>query len=117
MRPASEITGRGADTRRFVVGLSGAVARSNTTPTKNTRRPSQSRRWRARRCYARVLYHDTGATLDDLREAVTTLEEIEPIARRVFGGAYPITVEIEGGLRESRAVLRFREASGGKTTN
>ena len=43
MRPASASTGRGADTRRFVVGLSGAVARNNTTPTKNTRRPSRSR--------------------------------------------------------------------------
>ena len=43
MRPASASTGRGADTRRFVVGLSGAVARNNTTPTKNTKRPSRSR--------------------------------------------------------------------------
>ena len=32
---------------------------------------------------------DTGATLDDLREAVTTLEELERTARRVFGGAHP----------------------------
>ena len=32
-----------------------------------------------------ALYEDPDATLDDLREAVTTLEEIEPTARRVFG--------------------------------
>ena len=62
-----------------------------------------------RRNYAMVLYKDAGATLDDLREAVTTLEEIEPTARRVFGGAHPITVGIEGFLRNAQAALRARE--------
>jgi hypothetical protein len=59
--------------------------------------------------YARALYFDTGATLDGLREAVTTLEEIERIVRRVFGGAHPLTVDIGGTLREARAALRARE--------
>ena len=45
--------------------------------------------------------------IDDLREAVTTLEELERITRRVFGGAYPITVEIKDDLRDARAVLRL----------
>ena len=58
-----------------------------------------------------MLHFDTGATLDDLRDAVTTLEEIEPIARRVLGGAHPTTVGIERRLREARAALRAREAS------
>ena len=57
----------------------------------------------------RALYTDDGATLDDLREAVTTLEEIEPIARRVFGGAHPLVAHIEGALRDARAVLRARK--------
>ena len=39
--------------------------------------------------YARTLYMDAGATLDDLREAVTTLEDTERTARRVLGGAQP----------------------------
>ena len=52
---------------------------------------------------------DAGATLDDLREAVTTLEEIEPTARRVFGGSHPLTLDIEGELRNARAALRARE--------
>jgi len=55
--------------------------------------------------YARALYEDDGATLDDLREAVTTLEEIERTARRVFGGAHPLTVDIENRLRESRGTF------------
>ena len=60
--------------------------------------------------YAEALYKDDGATLDDLREAVTTLEETERTARRVFGGAHPLTTGIEGDLRNSRAALRAREA-------
>ena len=59
--------------------------------------------------YAEALYEDEGATLDELREAVTTLEEIERTARRVLGGAHPVTTEIEGELRNVRAALRARE--------
>ena len=69
-----------------------------------------------RKMYAASLCVNPDATLDDTREAIKTLEEIQPIARRVLGGAHPLTKRIEGGLRESRAVLRFREASI-KTTN
>ena len=43
---------------------------------------------------------DDGATLDDLREAVTTLEETERTARRVLGGAHP---------RRCRRITRTRE--------
>ena len=56
-----------------------------------------------------VLYRDPAATLDDLREAVTTLTEIEQTARRVLGGAHPTTEGIEAALREARASLRARE--------
>ena len=56
-----------------------------------------------------ALYEDPDATLDDLREAVTTLEEIEPTARRVFGGAHPLTKTIVETLRDARAALRARE--------
>ena len=53
---------------------------------------------------------DKGAgILDHLREAVTTLEETERIARRVLGGAHPDTAAIEGNLRNARTMLRARE--------
>jgi len=52
---------------------------------------------------------DANAPLDDLREAVTTLEETERIARRVLGGAHPVLVDNERRLRMSRAALRVRE--------
>ena len=60
--------------------------------------------------YATALYLDTGATLDDLREAVKTLEEIEPIARRVLGSAHPDATGIGKSLRNARAALGAREA-------
>ena len=55
----------------------------------------------------------TDATLDDLREAVSTLEETEPVARRVLGNSHPTVQSIEFGLRVSRAALRARETPGG----
>ena len=63
-----------------------------------------------RSLYGGTLYIDPGATLDDLREAVSTLEETERIARRVFGGAHPLVRETEDFLRKSRRALSDREA-------
>ena len=62
-----------------------------------------------RKISAVVLCNDPDATLDDLREAATTLEDTARIARRVLGGAHPTTVGIEKSLREARAALRARE--------
>ena len=62
-----------------------------------------------RSMYAKTLYRDTSATLDDLREAVATNEEIERIARRVLGSVHPTTSMMEKSLREAREVLRARE--------
>ena len=59
--------------------------------------------------YATALYQDDDATLDDLREAVTTLEDTDRITRRVFGSAHPHTTIIENELRNAQAVLRARE--------
>ena len=63
---------------------------------------------RMRWYYAGALYRDPCATLDDLREAVNTHEDVERIARRVLGGAHPYTAGIEHCLREARAVLHGR---------
>ena len=61
--------------------------------------------------YAIALYEDPDATLDDLREAVTTGEDSDRIARRVLGGAHPMTKAIGYLLRDARAALRARETS------
>jgi hypothetical protein len=59
--------------------------------------------------FAEALYEDPDATLDDIREAVTTLEDTERIARRVMGGAHPTTEGLGTCLRNARAVLRAHE--------
>ena len=64
-----------------------------------------------RKIYARALYKDPGATLDDLNEAVKTLEETARTARRVMGGSHPLAVAIEKSLLRSRAALRARGGS------
>ena len=71
----------------------------------DSHRITRTMRWN----YAKALWDDTGATLDDLREAVTMLEELERTARRVLGGAHPDTAEFEDELRKARAVLAVRE--------
>ena len=62
-----------------------------------------------RKIYAWALYKDDGATLENVREAVATIEDTERIARRVLGGAHPTTTGIEQELRNARAALRARE--------
>ena len=63
-----------------------------------------------RMIYAKALYEDPGATLDDLREAVTILEDADQTARRVLGGAHPLVRSIGRALREARTGLAFDEA-------
>ena len=53
---------------------------------------------------------DDVATLEDLREAMTTLEDAGQIARRVLGGTHPDVEAIESVLQRVRAALRAREA-------
>ena len=62
---------------------------------------SSTSRW----IYARALYEDPARTLDELHEAVTTLEDAERIARRVLGTAHPVTSGIERELQKCRAAL------------
>ena len=67
---------------------------------------------RMRALYAQALYKDPRASLDGLREAVKTLEDTDRIARRVFGGAHPLVLQVERALRDARTLLRAREAPG-----
>jgi hypothetical protein len=70
---------------------------------------SRSRTIGMRGNYARALYRDPNATLDDIREAVTILEEIAPTARRSLDGAHSLLSNILKSLRYARAALRARE--------
>ena len=70
---------------------------------------------KARWIYGQALYMDPDATLADLREAVTTLEETGRTARRVFGGTHPLTMDLADELRNARAALRARETPSPRT--
>ena len=63
-------------------------------------------RSKMRRIFAEALYKDPTATLDCVREAVTTLEELAGTARRLLGGAHPGAVGLEGSLRNAQAELQ-----------
>ena len=64
---------------------------------------------RMRWYFAVALYHNEGASLDDLREAATTLEDAARTARRVFGSAHPLTEAVAAYLQDAQAALRARE--------
>ena len=59
---------------------------------------------------AKALFEDPAATLDDLREAVTALDDLARDSRRVLGGAHPLTTAIEQDLSNARAALRAHSA-------
>ena len=102
-------------TRRAATHAENARARENPAarPERARRRPRNqdqhqqrcSAAARAKIIYARALYDDGDATLDDLREAVTTLEDTYRIARRVLGNAHPITEISEHSLEEAGLTL------------
>jgi hypothetical protein len=59
--------------------------------------------------YARALYLDPTAMLNDAREAVETLEDARRIVWRVLGCAHPLAAGIEYDLQVSQEALRARE--------
>ena len=60
---------------------------------------------RSRWVYALALGRNDGATLDDLREAVETLESVAPVWTRIFGEAHPDTPMVQGALANARKKL------------
>ena len=61
--------------------------------------------------YALALYEDPDATLEDVREAVETLESVEPLWKRVFGEAHPETPKLQKALANARKALAARAAA------
>ena len=55
--------------------------------------------------YAGALYKDSAATLDDLREAVTTLESVASSWKQVFGESHPETPTVQGALADACNML------------
>ena len=107
------VASSGAGSHRSATdGDSGARSdMSHAVPGSQSPRRGMSPRPAVRMFYAIALIApglDTGAPLDDINEAETTLEEIERTARRVLGGAHPTTTEIEKAIELLR-LLRANE--------
>ena len=96
------------DLRRFAVAK--ALSRKTMPVARRVFGENHDLTLKIRFTDAKALYKADDATLNDVREAVTTLEETDRIGRRVFGGSHPHTAEIEKELRYARAALRAREA-------
>ena len=95
--------------RRFAVAK--ALSRKTITVARRVLGESNELTLLMRWGYADALYAASDATLDDLREAVTSLEEIERTARRVLGGAHPDITGLKDALQNARAALAAREAT------
>jgi hypothetical protein len=81
------------------------LLRRITPVARRVLRESDELTLKMRSMYAQALCRDPAATLDNRREAVSTLEDVALITRRVFGGAHPLTEGVGCELRASRAVL------------
>ena len=57
----------------------------------------------------KALYKADGATLAELHEAVTTLEDTARTARQLLGGTHPTAVGIEKSIQSARAALAARD--------
>ena len=61
--------------------------------------------------YAQSLCQDDGANLDDMREAVTILEETDRTAQRVLGSGHPTAKDTRASLeRARRRLAKIQEA-------
>jgi tetratricopeptide (TPR) repeat protein len=87
-----------------------ALLRKTVPVARRVLGESHEMTFKMRWIYAIALYRDFGATLDDFREALTTLEDAGRTARRVLGGAHPITAGIERDLQMARAGLSARDS-------
>ena len=66
---------------------------------------------RMRWIYARAIYLDASATLNDLHESVETLESVARVWIRVFGEAHPETPKAQDALKIARGALAARRAA------
>ena len=107
LREANNYASGLLSSRRFEEGK--ALLRKMTPVARRVLGENHELTIRMRWACGQALYLYASATLDDLREAVTTLEDTARIARRVLGGAHPLTTAIERKMRDARAALRARE--------
>ena len=103
LRAASNYAVSLADLQRFKEAKS--LMRKTMPMARRVLGESHDLTLKIRKIYADALYRDDGATLDDVCEAVETLEQLEQTSRRVFGRAHPHTKQIALSNRYARDAL------------
>ena len=91
------------DLKRY--GEAKTLLRKTISVARRVRGDSRELTLKMRWLYAVALHHDPDATLDDVREAVETLESVELLYTRVFGASHPETPKIKNALRKARQAL------------
>ena len=87
-----------------------SLLREMTPVARQALRESHRLTLKMRWAYAVVLFKDRAATLDDIHEAVTTLESVAPLWKRVFGQAHPETHRVQTALKQAREMLALAHA-------
>lgn len=109
IREASNLVSLLNDLQRYEEAK--ALMHKTIPVTRRVLGENQEMTLRMRMHYGRALYGDDAATLDDLREAVETLEETKQITQRVLGNAHPVTRLVGEFLEKARVALGARSAS------
>ena len=82
-----------------------SLLRKTAPVARRTLGESNETTLKMRLIYAQSLYDHTGATLDDIREAVAICEDVDRRARRVLGIAHPLAKDASESLERARQHL------------
>ena len=101
------------DLKRY--GEAKTLLRKTISVARRVRGDSRELTLKMRWLYAVALHHDPDATLDDVREAVETLESVAPLWKRVFGPSHPETPLVQNALEDAREALAANETPSPRT--
>ena len=88
-----------------------ALLRKNMPVARRILGESHAVTLRLRWLYANCLWDYKNATLDDVAEAVETLESVAKVWKRFMGERHPETANVLNALKEAREMLRLRRAA------
>ena len=109
LRAANNYASSLYDLKRY--GEAKTLLRKTISVARRVRGDSRELTLKMRWLYAVALHHDPDATLDDVREAVETLESVTPSWKRIFGPAHPETAQVQVALKNARRALAARAAA------
>ena len=108
LRAANNYASSLYDLKRY--GEAKTLLRKTISVARRVRGDSRELTLKMRWLYAVALHHDPDATLDDVREAVETLESVAPSWKRIFGPAHPETAQVQVAVANARKALAAHAA-------